>query len=143
MVDSMLELIPYAAVHHIGMYRTQQLPVQYYNRLPKKCESDVAIVLDPVLATGGTILSVVGILSKWGVKKIHVICVLASKSGIDTLTKKFPQIKLTVGHVDPKVNEEGKLIPGMGDVGDRLFNAPSIDDEESLLHASKKRKLPN
>jgi len=64
MVDSMLELVPNAAVHHIGMYRRDMMPVQYYNRLPKKCEADVAYILDPIIATSNTVMSVIGILKK-------------------------------------------------------------------------------
>ena len=65
MVDSMLELLPNAAVHHIGMYRRDMMPVQYYNRLPRKCESDVAFILDPIIATSNTVMSVIGILKRY------------------------------------------------------------------------------
>lgn len=136
----MLELLPNAGVHHIGMYRKGLMPVQYYNRLPKKCDSDIAFVLDPVIATANTVLSVVGILKKWGVKKICVISVVASKDGIDKITSSFPDVQITLGHVDTELTEDGQLLPGVGDAGDRLFGTPLIEDDEALLHPSKRRK---
>jgi len=141
MVDSMLELLPNAGVHHIGMYRKGTMPVQYYNRLPRKCDSDVAYVLDPVIATANTVMSVVGILKKWGVSKICIITVIASKSGIDKLTAAFPEVEITVGTIDTGLTEDGQLLPGCGDSGDRLFGTPLIEDDEALLHPSKRRKL--
>jgi len=89
MVDSMLELLPNSDVHHIGMYRNEAslLPVQYYNKLPKNCVADVAYVLDPMIATAGTITAVVSVLKRWGCKKIHVISVLASKTGLAKVSR--------------------------------------------------------
>lgn len=144
MVDSMLELIPNAAVHHIGMYRRDLMPVQYYNRLPKKCTADVAYVLDPVIATSNTIMSVIGILKKWGVKKIHVISVVASEEGVNSLSKSHPDVFMTLGNIDKELRKDGTLIPGIGDAGDRLFGTGHVEDEEVLLHPSKrKRSLSN
>jgi len=140
MVDSMLELLPNAGVHHIGMYRKGMMPVQYYNRLPKKCDSDVAYVLDPVIATANTVISVVGILKKWGVKKICIVSVIASKSGIEKIAATFPDVQITLGTIDTGLTEDGQLLPGVGDAGDRLFGTPLIEDDEALLHPSKRRK---
>jgi uracil phosphoribosyltransferase len=140
MIDSMLELMPNAGVHHIGMYRKGNMPVQYYNRLPRKCESDIAYILDPIIATASTIMSVVGILKKWGVPKIHVISVVGSESGIKTIAEAHPDVQITVGTIDTELSEDGVLLPGIGDAGDRLFGTPMIADDEALLHPSKRRK---
>jgi len=141
MVDSMLELLPNAGIHHIGMYKQNQMPVQYYNRLPRKCDSDVAYILDPCLATSQTMCVVVAILKKWGVEKIHVISVVASKSGLEKLVETHPDIKVTVGQVDKDLNENGVIIPGLGDAGDRLFGTHiDEEDEEDLMHQSKRKR---
>jgi len=141
MVDSMLELVPNSGVHHIGMYKNHNMPVQYYNRLPKECTSDVAFVLDPVVESAETMLCVLGILKKWGVAKIHVIVVIASKSGLEKIASLHPDVTITVGQVDSDLDEKGVLIPGLGDAGDRLFGTPLIvDDEEELMHTSKRKR---
>jgi len=141
MVDSMLELVPNSGVHHIGMYKTHNMPVQYYNRLPKVCNADVAFVLDPVIESAETMLCVLGILKNWGVAKIHVIVVIASKSGLDKISSMHPNVSITVGQVDSELDEKGVLLPGLGDAGDRLFGTPLIvDDEEELMHTSKRKR---
>ncbi|KAL7481157.1 hypothetical protein ACHAW6_006841 [Cyclotella cf. meneghiniana] len=142
MVDSMLELVGDARVHHIGMYRSKSLmPVQYYNRLPKKCEVDVAYVLDPLIATSATVISVAGILKKWGVSRIHVISVIASEKGLSELLKSHPDIHVTLGHIDDELNADGDVMPGLGDSGDRLFGTgPLLEDEEELVHPSKRKR---
>lgn len=142
MVDSMLELLSSAQVHHIGMYRSKNLmPVQYYNRLPKECKTDVAYVLDPLIATSATVISVVGILKKWGVKKIHVVSVIASKKGITELLKFHPDVHVTLGAVDEGLDDKGNVMPGLGDAGDRLFGTPILEDyDEELLHPSKRKR---
>lgn len=140
MTDPMLELVPDARVHHIGMYRQNLIPVQYYNRLPRECSADVAYVLDPVMATASTMMSVVGILKKWGVQQIHVICVIASKKGLNNLIRDHPDVCVTVGTLDEKLTDEGTVLPGLGDAGDRLFGTDMIEDEEALLHPSKRKR---
>uniref|UniRef100_A0A7S2MFT6 uracil phosphoribosyltransferase n=1 Tax=Helicotheca tamesis TaxID=374047 RepID=A0A7S2MFT6_9STRA len=140
MTDPMLELIPKAEVHHIGMYRQNLMPVQYYNRLPRKCESDIAFVVDPLIATAQTLVSVVAMLKKWGVPKIHVISVIASKPGLEEFLKSHPDVLVTVGHVDDELRDDGTIIPGLGDAGDRLFGTPMLDDDEALLHPSKRKR---
>lgn len=133
MTDSMLELLPNSSVHHIGMYRTPGeqgggTPVQYFNRLPRgKCTADVAYVLDPNIGSGGTVHAVVSILKKWGVPKIHVVTVVASKAGLELLTTNHPEVDFTVGVVDPNLTDCGIVLPGMGDVGDRLFGTSNHD----------------
>lgn len=141
MIDAMLELLPNAGIHHLGMYKKDSMVVQYYNRLPRKCESDVAFVLDPVISTANTILSVIGILKKWGVAKIHVVSVVAAKEGVKLISQTHPDVTITVGTIDPEINDSGVVVPGIGDAGDRLFGTPLIEDEEALLHPSKRRKM--
>ena len=144
MVDPMLELVGNATVHHIGMYRSKQcdgtlMPVQYYNRLPKTCDVDVAYVMDPLIATSATIISVVSILKRWGCPEIHVVSVIASKSGLSELLKYHPDVKVTIGTVDETLSEDGNLVPGLGDAGDRLFGT-NEEDEEHLVHPSKRKR---
>lgn len=137
----MLELVPNAAVHHIGMYRSKDLmPVQYYNRLPRKCEADVAYILDPIIATSNTVTAVIGILKKWGVEKIHVICVVASEEGINSIAKTHPDVQITVGTIDKELTKDGQICPGIGDAGDRLYGTPLIGDDEELMHPSKRKR---
>lgn len=142
MCDAMLELVPTAAVHHIGMYRREMMPVQYYNRLPKKCDADIAYILDPIIATAATTLSVIGILKKWGVSSIHVVSVVGSEEGIQKISKLHPDVQITVGTVDKELTKEGIVLPGLGDAGNRLFGTPLIEDadEEALLHHTKRKR---
>lgn len=134
MTDAMLELLPNSAVHHIGMYRTPGIhttPVQYFNRLPRgKCGSDVAYVLDPIVGSAATVMAVVSILKKWGVPKIHIVTVVASRAGLELLTKTHPEVSVTVGMVDNRLTDSGIVLPGMGDVGDRLFGTGNYDFED-------------
>lgn len=138
MVDSMLDILPQADVHHIGMYRnkTSDLPVLYYNKLPKEANADVAIVLEPLIATSGTISAVLDILKQWGVKTIKVVCVLASKPGLEKLLVSHPDVKVHCVAVDDKVSDAGKVLPGLGDVGDRQFTS----DREVGVNGKRKRK---
>lgn len=142
MVEPMLELVNNATVHHIGMYkiRSSQMPVQYYNRLPRVCNVDVAYVLDPLIATSNTITSVVGILEKWGVREIHVISVIASKTGLSELVKKHPTVHVTLGHIDDALSESGDVLPGLGDAGDRLFGTAENPELDDLVHVSKRKR---
>lgn len=140
MVESMLELLPNAGVYHIGMYKQNQTTVQYYNRLPRVCNADVAYVLDPLLASGNSMNSLVSILKKWGVPKIHIVTVIASKEGLSTITKNHNDINITVGEIDDELTEKGSILPGLGDSGDRLYGTPLIDDDEDLMHISKRKR---
>jgi uracil phosphoribosyltransferase len=145
MLDAMLELTPNADVHHIGMYRVKEtlLPIQYYNKLPKKCEVDVAYILDPMIATAGTLNAVITQLKKWGCPKIHVVAVLASKTGLATLVKNHPDITINVSAVDEILDERGYIMPGLGDAGNRLYQNQDEDNEvhnEKLLSPSKRKR---
>lgn len=143
MADGFLELIPKAAVHHIGMYRIPgSAPVQYFNRLPRKCECDVAYVVDPVIGSSETVMAVVAILKKWGAPKIHIVCVIASKQGLTKIIESHPDIYVTVGMVDEVLTTEGIVQPGLGDAGNRLYATNPVvdDDDENLLHPSKRKR---
>ncbi|TMW62898.1 hypothetical protein Poli38472_005516 [Pythium oligandrum] len=136
MVEPMLDLLPNAAVHHIGMYRNKHslLPVQYYNKLPKQCDLDVAIVLEPVIATAGTIVATVAILKTWGVTKIKVISAVASKPGLQDLLSKHPEVEVIVAAIDEALTEEGYIFPGLGDAGDRQFQTGHHADGANKKH---------
>lgn len=146
MADGMMELLPKAAVHHIGMYHLpgSEAPVQYFNRLPKKCHADIAYVVDPVIASAGTMMAVIAILKKWGVEKIHVLSVISSHHGIKTLSEAHPDVDFTVATVDPVLTKDGIVLPGLGDAGDRLYGTHTLmtqeDEDEMLLHPSKRKR---
>ena len=124
MLDSMLTVLPKAKVHHLGLYhkRDHDLPVLYYNKLPESVDSDIAFVLEPMVATAVTIMAVLDILKAWGVKKIVVISVLGSKAGIEKIASRFPDVDVFVAAVDEKLTKENMISPGLGDVGNRLFS---------------------
>jgi uracil phosphoribosyltransferase len=134
MSDSMLDLMPNAAVHHIGMYRSKHhdTPIQYYNRLPGDNVADVAYVVDPCIASSNTVSAVVSILKKWGAKRVVVIAAIAAQSGINKLLAKHPDCSVFVGAVDEQLSETGMILPGIGDAGDRSFGTP-VEDEVELV----------
>ena len=144
MTEPMLELLPNSTVYHIGMYKAigQTTPIMYFNRLPKQCNTDVAYILDPVIATSASVMSLIRILKKWGAPKIHVISVIASRSGLLQIQKEEPDVHITVGIIDETVTDDGIINPGLGDAGDRLFGTNMvIEDVESLVHPTKRRKM--
>lgn len=124
MCDAMLELLPMAFVHHIGMYRTGNLlPVLYYNKLPAVPSCDRVIVLEPLIATAGSINACLNLLKDWGLSgdKITVMAVLASTTGLRKLIDAHPDINIVVGEVDEVLTDSGMVMPGVGDVGDRMY----------------------
>ena len=136
MADGMLELIPTASVHHIGMYRAKEslLPVQYYNRLPKDYACDIAYIVDPCIATSNTLNAICSIVKKWGAKRIVVIAAVASRDGVARISEKHPDVEIHVAAVDDVLSADGMIIPGIGDSGDRAFGTP-VEPE-----GGKKRK---
>lgn len=124
MVDPILNLLPEAEVWHLGMYRDEATaqPVEYYSKLPPGQPVDVAIVIDPMLATGGSAVAALSALQRWGVKQLKVVSLIAAQAGIDLVTQSFPQAKIYVGAVDPELNQHKFIVPGLGDAGDRIFN---------------------
>jgi uracil phosphoribosyltransferase len=127
LVEPLLQLLPEAEVWHLGLYRNEEtaLPISYYDKLPKSKPVDIGLVLDPMLATGGSIRLVVQRLRQWGVKDIRVISVIASQVGLDRVQQEFPDVRLFVGAIDPTLNDRQFIVPGLGDAGDRIFNTPS------------------
>lgn len=134
MADGMLDLVPQAAVHHIGMFRSKisHLPVQYYNRLPRDEACDVAFVVDPCVATSNTLHAVVSILKSWGAGRIVVIAAVACRTGLEKLSRDHSDIEIYVGALDDGLNEAGMIVPGIGDAGDRQFHTPFEDEPEVL-----------
>lgn len=123
MVDGLLEIFPAATTWHLGMYRNEETlqPVWYYNKLPSDPQVDVALVLDPMLATGGSAVATVSEIKKWGVKDVRFLGLIAAPEGIDALHKAHPDVPIHVAAIDSHLNDIGYIVPGLGDAGDRLF----------------------
>ncbi|SHH43399.1 uracil phosphoribosyltransferase [Sporanaerobacter acetigenes] len=123
MVDGMLNLIPAAKVGHIGLYRDPETfkPVEYYCKLPQDIEERDLIVLDPMLATGGSAVAAIQFLKDRGAKNIKLMNLIAAPEGIEAVTAAHPDVDIYVANVDEKLNEHAYIIPGLGDAGDRLF----------------------
>ena len=123
MVEGIWELMPGAEVWHIGLYRDERTlkPVSYYNRLPVEPTVSVCIVLDPMLATGGSAVATVDILKQWGVKKIKYLGILAAPEGIKRLHEAHPDVPIHIAAIDEGLNEHGYIMPGLGDAGDRQY----------------------
>jgi uracil phosphoribosyltransferase len=123
MVAGVLEMIPTAEVWHLGLYRDERTlhPVEYYNRLPTPNRVQLSLVLDPMLATGGTAVASVDILKRWGCERIKYIGLLAAPEGVAQLNRAHPDVPIHVGAVDERLNDVGYIVPGLGDAGDRQF----------------------
>ena len=123
MVDGVLDLIPSAKVGHIGLYRDHETlkPVEYYCKLPTDIESREVIIVDPMLATGGSSAAAITFIKQRGAKNIKLMCILAATEGIRVLQEEHPDVELYCGAVDDKLNEKGYILPGLGDAGDRIF----------------------
>ena len=123
MVDGMLNLIPAAKVGHIGMYRNEETlePVEYYCKLPNDINEREVFVLDPMLATGGSACDAIGQIKKRGAKHIKFIGLVAAPQGLKALHEAHPDVDIYVGAVDEKLNDNGYIVPGLGDAGDRIF----------------------
>ena len=123
MVEGIWNLMPNTEVWHIGLFRDERTlePVEYYNRLPVSPTVGVCLVLDPMLATGGSAVATVDILKSWGAARIKVACVIAAPEGVQRLTTAHPDVPLYLAAVDERLNDVGYIVPGLGDAGDRLF----------------------
>lgn len=123
MTEGVWELMPSAEVWHIGLFRDEETlkPVEYYNKLPIEPTVSVCLILDPMLATGGSAIATVDILKEWGVEKIKFIGVIASPEGISALHNKHPDVHIHLAAIDRELNEHGYILPGLGDAGDRQF----------------------
>lgn len=143
MGDGVLDLIPSAVVHHIGMFRSKvsNMPVQYYNRLPRNQPCDTAFVVDPCVATSNTLHAVVSICKKWGAKKVVVLAAVGARDGLTRLANDHPDIDIYIGSCDDELDEKGMLIPGLGDSGDRQFGTPITDAPEVLQMSADEELL--
>jgi uracil phosphoribosyltransferase len=123
MVDGMLRLLPMAKVGHIGLYRDPESlqPVEYYCKLPVDVEEREIVVLDPMLATGGSASAAIQFIKNRGVKNIKLMCLIAAKSGIERMHKDHPDVEIYCAAVDEILNDHAYIVPGLGDAGDRLF----------------------
>ena len=123
MVEGIWEMMPGAEVWHIGLYRDERTlkPVAYYNKLPTNPTVQVCLVLDPMLATGGSAAATVDILKRWGARRIKFVGILAAPEGIARLQGAHPDVDIHIAHVDSHLNDIGYIVPGLGDAGDRQF----------------------
>lgn len=123
MVDGILSLFPAAKVGHIGLYRNEETlePQEYYCKLPTNIENKVVMVVDPMLATGGSACDAIKILKKRGCKKIKLLSIIAAPEGVDKVASAHPDVEVFVSTLDRCLNEHGYILPGLGDAGDRIF----------------------
>ncbi len=123
MVPGVLALVPSAKVGHIGMYRDEEThdPQEYYCKLPKPIEERTIVVLDPMLATGGSAIDAIQRIKEHGGRKIKFMCIIAAPEGLERLHKEFPDVQIYVGQLDRQLNEDAYICPGLGDAGDRIF----------------------
>lgn len=123
MTDGLLNLMPFAKVGHIGTYRDEEShePIQYYCKLPKEARNSEVIVVDPMLATGGSAEAAITILKRNGCERIRLMCLVAAPCGIATVQKAHPDVDIYVASIDQGLNENCYIVPGLGDAGDRIF----------------------
>ena len=123
MLEGIVSVIPNAKIGHIGMYRDEETfePVNYFFKVPKEIEKKEVIILDPMLATGGSAIDAIELLKSKGVKKIKFLCIIAAPEGIKKVEEKYPDVQIYCGHIDENLNENKYIVPGLGDAGDRIF----------------------
>lgn len=129
MVDPVLNLIPSAEVWHLGLYRDEKTarPVEYYSKLPASRPVDMALILDPMLATGGSAVAALATLRDWGVSQVKLLSIIAAADGIQSVEREFPDTQIYVCAIDPELNDQKFIVPGLGDAGDRIFHTTSDD----------------
>jgi len=129
MVDPIWNLLPEAQIGHIGLYRDEETlePIQYYSKLPSPGQVDVCLVLDPMLATGGSAVAACNLLTRWGIHRIKYLGLIAAPEGIARLQEAHPGVDIHVAGVDCCLNDKGYIVPGLGDAGDRLFGTKADD----------------
>lgn len=123
MVEGVWNLMPAAEVWHIGLYRDERTlkPVEYYNKLPIEPTVAMCLILDPMLATGGSAVATVDVLKRWGVRKIKYVGIIGAPEGIRLMSEHHPEVPIHLAAVDERLNEHGYILPGLGDAGDRQF----------------------
>jgi uracil phosphoribosyltransferase len=129
MVDAMLELMPTAQVWHLGLFRDERTlrPVEYYNRLPDSATVDVCLILDPMLATGGSATAAIEVLKRWGAQRIKLVNLIAAPEGVAAVTTAHPDVHIHCAALDRELNDKGYIMPGLGDAGDRQFGTGKSD----------------
>lgn len=123
MVDALMSLIPAAKVGHVGLYRDEKThePVEYYCKLPTDIEKRQVLVLDPMLATGGSAVAAINFIKRRGAKKIKLMNIIAAPEGVKAVSEAHPDVDIYIGALDERLNENCYIVPGLGDAGDRLF----------------------
>jgi uracil phosphoribosyltransferase len=123
MVDAMLDLMPTAEVWHLGLFRDERTlqPVEYYNKLPDSHSVDLCLILDPMLATGGSATAAIDVLKKWGAVRIKLVNLIAAPEGVMAVAAAHPDVEIHCAALDRQLNEKGYIMPGLGDAGDRQF----------------------
>ncbi|NTW01318.1 MAG: uracil phosphoribosyltransferase [Oscillochloris sp.] len=123
MSEAIVEILPTVHVWHLGLYRDHETlqPVTYYNKLPAQPDIDLSIIVDPMLATGGSAVAAVDILKRWGAKRIKFLGLIAAPEGVETLTQAHNDVDIYLAAIDSYLNEHGYIVPGLGDAGDRQF----------------------
>jgi uracil phosphoribosyltransferase len=129
MVDAMLELMPTAQVWHLGLFRDERTlrPVEYYNRLPDSATVDVCLILDPMLATGGSATAAIEVLKRWGAARIKLVNLIAAPEGVAAVQAAHPDVAIHCAALDRELNGKGYIMPGLGDAGDRQFGTGKAD----------------
>ncbi len=129
MVDAMLELMPTAQVWHLGLFRDERTlrPVEYYNKLPDSATVDLCLILDPMLATGGSATAAIDVLKKWGAVRIKLVNLIAAPEGVNAVQDAHPDVEIHCAALDRGLNEKGYIMPGLGDAGDRQFGTGHTD----------------
>jgi len=129
MVDAMLELMPTAQVWHLGLFRDEKTlrPVEYYNKLPDSATVDLCLILDPMLATGGSATAAIDVLKKWGAVRIKLVNLIAAPEGVRAVQGAHPDVEIHCAALDRQLNEKGYIMPGLGDAGDRQFGTGHTD----------------
>jgi uracil phosphoribosyltransferase len=130
MVDAMLELMPTAQVWHLGLFRDERTlrPVEYYNKLPDSASVDLCLILDPMLATGGSATAAIEVLKRWGAVKpvrIKLVNLIAAPEGVEAVAAAHPDVEIHCAALDRQLNDKGYILPGLGDAGDRQFGTGS------------------
>ncbi|EFO81386.1 uracil phosphoribosyltransferase [Oscillochloris trichoides DG-6] len=123
MAEAVVEILPTMHVWHLGLYRDHETlqPVTYYNKLPAEPDIDISIIVDPMLATGGSAVAAVDILKRWGAKQIKFLGLIAAPEGVQLLRTAHPDVAIYLAAIDSHLNERGYIVPGLGDAGDRQF----------------------
>ncbi len=123
MVDAFLELMPTAQVWHLGLFRDERTlrPVEYYNKLPNSATVDLCLILDPMLATGGSASAAIDVLKRWGAVRIKLVNLIAAPEGVEAVLNAHPDVDIYTAALDRQLNDKGYIMPGLGDAGDRQF----------------------